>query len=68
MNLDQTQIHEISHIFGCPVGSFPMKYLGVALHFDKLKREEVQPLIDKVLKKKVAGEGGFFLQLLECAY
>jgi len=51
MNLDQTQIHEISHIFGCPVGSFPMKYLGVALHFDKLKREEVQPLIDKVLKK-----------------
>jgi len=28
-----------------------MKYLGVPLHFDKLKREEVQPLIDKVLKK-----------------
>ena len=51
MNLDQAQIHEISHIFGCPVGSFPMKYLGVPLHFDKLKREEVQPLVDKVLKK-----------------
>ena len=28
-----------------------MKYLGVPLHFDKLKREEVQPLVDKVLKK-----------------
>ena len=51
MNLDQTQIHEISHIFGCPVGSFPIKYLGVPLRFDKLKWEEVQPLVDKVLKK-----------------
>ena len=41
MNLDPVQVHEISHIFGWPVGSLPMKYLGVPLHFDKLRRDEI---------------------------
>jgi len=51
MNLNPSEAHEISHIFGCPIGSFPLKYLGVPLHFDKIKREELQPLVDKILKK-----------------
>jgi hypothetical protein len=33
------------------VGSFPIKYLGVPLHHDKLKREDLQPIIDKILKR-----------------
>jgi hypothetical protein len=24
-------------IFGCPVGNFPIKYLGIPLHYHKLK-------------------------------
>jgi hypothetical protein len=35
MNLDEDQIHEIAHVVSCPVGSFPIKYLGVLLHFEK---------------------------------
>ena len=33
LNLSSVEVHKISHIFGCPVGSFPIKYLGVPLHY-----------------------------------
>lgn len=32
MNLPVEVAHEISHLFACPLGSFPIKYLGVPLH------------------------------------
>jgi hypothetical protein len=51
INLDQEQIHNIAHIFSCPVGDFPIKYLGVPLHFEKLRREDIQPLVDKIINK-----------------
>jgi hypothetical protein len=35
MNIEGKRIHEIAHILKCPIG----KYLGVLLHFDKLRRE-----------------------------
>ena len=35
-----------------------MKYLGVPLHFDKLRRDEIQSLVDKVLKKLGSWRGG----------
>jgi hypothetical protein len=44
INLDQEQIHNIAHIFSCPIGDFPIKYLGVPLHFEKLRRDDIQPL------------------------
>jgi hypothetical protein len=28
-----------------------MKYLGVPLHYKKLRKEDLQPVIDKILKK-----------------
>jgi hypothetical protein len=31
----------ISHILNCPVGGLPFKYLGVPIHFEKLKREDL---------------------------
>lgn len=49
-----------SNIFGCPVGDFPIKYLGIPLHYDKLRREDVQPLIDKILNR-IAGWRGKLL-------
>jgi hypothetical protein len=33
-----------------PCGFFPHKYLGVPLHYDKLRREDIQPLVDNILK------------------
>jgi hypothetical protein len=47
-------------LFGCPVGGFPIKYLGISLHHEKLRREDVQPLVDKILKK-IAGWKGKLL-------
>jgi hypothetical protein len=36
----------------CPVGgNLPFKYLGVPLHFEKLRREDLQPIIDKLIKR-----------------
>jgi hypothetical protein len=26
LNMHEEQVHRASHIFGCPVGSFPLKY------------------------------------------
>jgi hypothetical protein len=51
LNLDPDETHDIAHIFSCPVGTFPIRYLGVPLHFKKLRREDIQPLVDKILQK-----------------
>lgn len=51
MNLEPNDIHKIAHIFGCPVGDFPIKYLGIPLHYEKLRREDIQSLVDKILKR-----------------
>jgi hypothetical protein len=45
------EIHEFADIFGCPVGAFPIKYLGIPLHYSKLRREDIQHLIDKIIKR-----------------
>jgi hypothetical protein len=40
-----------------------MNYLGVPLHFDKLARQDLQPLVDKILKRIARWRG----QLLSVA-
>lgn len=51
MNLEPDEAHRLANIFSCPLGSFPLKYLEVPLHFESLCREDVQPLVDKILKR-----------------
>jgi hypothetical protein len=41
LNLDQEEDHKFAHIFSCPLGSFPIKYLGVPVHYDNLTREDI---------------------------
>jgi hypothetical protein len=48
------------NIIGCALGKFPIKYLGIPLHYNKLRREDIQPLIDKILKR-IAGWRGKLL-------
>jgi hypothetical protein len=39
INIDsQEDIDTFLEIFGCPLGAFPIKYLGIPLHFSKLRR------------------------------
>jgi hypothetical protein len=47
-------------VFGCPVGTFPIKYLGIPLHYNKLRREDLQPLVDTIIKR-IAGWRGRLL-------
>jgi hypothetical protein len=37
--------------FCCKAGPFPFKYLGVPLHHDKLRREDIQLVVDKVINR-----------------
>jgi hypothetical protein len=46
MNIPNEVAHDISHIFACPLGDFPIKYLGVPLHFDNLRREDTTSSLD----------------------
>jgi mannosylglycoprotein endo-beta-mannosidase len=38
-------------VLDCPIGSFPSKYLGLPLSLKKLRKDEVQPILDKLTKK-----------------
>jgi hypothetical protein len=60
INLDDNEIAGFKEVFDCVVGSFPIKYLGVPLHHEKLRREDLQPIIDKILKR-IAGWRGKLL-------
>jgi hypothetical protein len=57
INLDDDETNNYAKIFCCKVGSFPFKYLGVPLHHDKLRREDIQPIIDKIIKRIVCWKG-----------
>jgi hypothetical protein len=46
LNLDDVRTHEIAHQLHCPMGCLPFKYLGVPLHLKKMKREDLQPILD----------------------
>jgi hypothetical protein len=57
LNLDEELVHGVGHTQVCCLGSLPLKYLGVPLHFEKLKRVDVQPLVDKLVKRMVGWRG-----------
>jgi hypothetical protein len=49
INLDEEEAQKFANIFCCKTGSFPFNYLGVHLHYEKLKREDIQPIVDQVM-------------------
>jgi hypothetical protein len=57
VNLEGEEIHDYARIFCCKVGSFPFKYLGVPLHYEKLRREDIQPVVDKVNNRILRWKG-----------
>jgi hypothetical protein len=60
-NLTNDQIH-VEVTLGCPMGSFPIRYLGVPLHYDKLRREDIRPLVDKILNRVTSSKGKLLSQ------
>jgi hypothetical protein len=51
VNLEEGETHQYAKIFCCKLGSFPFKYLGVPLHHDKLRRQDIQHVVDKVINR-----------------
>jgi hypothetical protein len=60
INIDVPEFNNFLSILDCSGGKFPIKYLGIPLHYDKLRREDLQPLLDKILKR-IAGRRGKLL-------
>jgi len=54
---DEERVNEFARIFCCETGEFPLKYLGVPLHFTKLRREDLQPIIDNIIKRIARWKG-----------
>jgi hypothetical protein len=51
LNLPEGAANEFAQFFCCNLGAFPFRYLGVPLHFAKLRREDLQPIVDLIIKK-----------------
>jgi hypothetical protein len=54
IKLEEDEVQGYARIFCCKISSFPCKYIGVLLHYDKLRREDIQPIVDKIINR-VAG-------------
>jgi hypothetical protein len=48
---NEEEIQRCGGIFGCPVRNFPIKYIGIPLHYQKFRREDLKPLVDKIIKR-----------------
>ena len=57
IGIEETRINEYSKIFCCKKREFPIKYLGVPLHFTNLRKEDLQPIIDKIIKRVADWKG-----------
>jgi hypothetical protein len=57
INLDEEESHTYAQIFCCRLGTFPFRHLGVPLHHNKLKREDIQPIVDKIIMRITGWKG-----------
>jgi hypothetical protein len=51
VNLDEEKTKGYAKTFCCKIGNFPFKYLCMPLHHDKLRREDIQPIVDKIINR-----------------
>ncbi|WVZ48782.1 hypothetical protein U9M48_000191 [Paspalum notatum var. saurae] len=52
-----------SHLFGCSLGSFPFRYLGIPMHYRKLSNKDWALVEDRFEKKKLSGWKGKLLSI-----
>jgi hypothetical protein len=70
--MDVAETQPLLDIFQCVMSKFPVKYLGIPLHHvkylgiplhhDRLRREDLEPLIENILKRITGWRG----KLLSC--
>jgi hypothetical protein len=57
VNSGEEETNMYAGIFYCKLCSFLFRYLGVPLHHEKLKREDIQPVVDKVISRIPGWQG-----------
>jgi hypothetical protein len=60
ISMDDIETQPFLDIFQCVMGKFPVKYLGIPLHHDRLRREYLQPLIENILKTITGWRGNSY--------
>ncbi|KAM0857846.1 hypothetical protein ACQ4PT_048211 [Festuca glaucescens] len=48
---DDHLVQEVTSVLRCPVAVLPCKYLGLPLSLSKLRKQEVQPILDRLANK-----------------
>jgi hypothetical protein len=51
MNLYEEETLQYVKNLCCKIGDFPFKYLEVPLHYEKLRKEDIQPVVDKIINR-----------------
>jgi hypothetical protein len=51
IHCDDIDLDDILSVFPAKIATFPGKYLGLPLHFRRLRKVDLQPLIDKIMDK-----------------
>ena len=59
IRLDNTVVNQLLLNFSGKTCKFPGKYLGLPLHVRKLRKVEVQPLLDKIVARLPGWKGRF---------
>ncbi|KAJ4747435.1 RNA-directed DNA polymerase (reverse transcriptase)-related family protein [Rhynchospora pubera] len=59
INIDESLCHHLAQVFGCKVGSLPLHYLGIPLHYRKLTNSDWSCVVDKVSSKLQQWKGAF---------
>lgn len=57
INVSEEDSHLIAQALSCGLGSFPLKYLGFPLHYAMLRKEDLQTIIAKILKRAAGWRG-----------
>ncbi len=48
---------QYNQLFGCQVGNFPFRYLGISIHYRKLRNAEWREVVERFLKKLSSWKG-----------
>ena len=43
--------YQYSQLFGCKIGSYPFRYLGIPMHYRKLSNKDWKAIEDRIEKK-----------------
>jgi hypothetical protein len=57
VNVLEDDAQVIAQSLSCKMGDFPLQYIGVPLHHSKLKKEDIQHVVDKILKRDAGWRG-----------